>query len=140
MFYVRHGFSGADNAGGTLTRDRWWPQAVAPTERGARWNFPVVRNTGHHFSRLPNFSLVRDHTPAPYQSKQGWRRGWRGFFLLPTIPNIANKTSAPWIHQKELIVEDTGQGYHEGSCWNFGIYHHQCAGEISRSRYLQINI
>ena len=56
--------------------------SVAPTERGARWNFPVVRNTGHHFSRLPNFSLVRDHTPAPYQSKQGWRRGWRVFFYF----------------------------------------------------------
>jgi len=40
---------------------------------------------------MGNFSLVRDHTPAPYQSKQGWRRGWRVFFLLPKILNIANK-------------------------------------------------
>ena len=93
-----------DNAGGTLTRDRWWPQAVAPTERGARWNFPVVRNTGHHFSRLPNFSLVRDHTPAPYQSKQGWRRGWRVFFT----------SNNPKHCKQNLCTLDTSERAHSG--------------------------
>ena len=110
--------------------DRAWRPVEFPG--GAEYRPSLLEASQLQLSQGP-------HTrPLPVEA--GVEEGLAGVFLLPTIPNIANKTSAPWIHQKELIVEDTGLGYHEGSCWNFGIYHHQCAGEISRRRYLQINI
>ena len=81
MFYVRNGFSRADNAGGTLTRDRWWPQAVAPTERGARWNFPVVRNTGHHFVlEASQLQLSQGPHTRPLPVEAGVEEGLAGVF------------------------------------------------------------
>merc|ERR1712038_1017311 len=76
---------------------------------------------------------VRNRTPAPNQSKQGWRRGWR-VFSPPNNSNIANKTTLSWINPKELIEEGTGLGEHETRCCNLCTYHLQCAGSEWKHR------
>ena len=53
--------------------------SVSPTERVAEFPGGVGKQAFQLFSRLPHFSLVRHHTPAPCQLKQGWRWGWRLF-------------------------------------------------------------
>merc|ERR1712228_726769 len=58
--------------------------------------------------------------------------GAGGCFLLPAIPNIANKTTLSWI--KELIEDCTGSGEHETRCCNLCTYHLQCAGSEWKHR------
>ena len=53
--------------------------SVSPTERVGEFPGGVGKQAFQLFSRLPHFSLVRHHTPAPCQLKQGWRWGWRLF-------------------------------------------------------------
>ena len=96
VIFVLDGFSRSANA--EYHTDQRPALVAAGCRSDGAWS-GISRWSGiqanHHFSRLPKLSLVRNRTPAPNQSKQGWRRGWRVFFYFQQSQTLQTKPLHP---------------------------------------------